>query len=471
MRYIFAGATAFSLLALAALWQGSGGPSASSSDSNVATAVAAGGDHTCALTDGGVVKCWGDNDGGQLGAGGLLGLGSGITHVSAGSEGTCAVTSAGAAKCWGQNRFGQLGDGTTTDRATPVNVVGLGTGVTSIETFAFTTCALRTTGGVSCWGRNDHGQLGDGTTTGSAVPVDVLGLSSDVSSISVGGGHACALTTQGAVKCWGFNDIGQVGDGSTVDQMMPANVNGLGSGVISIAAGGQHTCAVMASGGVKCWGQNSHGQLGNGVTSGLDANPEPVGVLGLTSGVAAIDLGGRHTCAITTVGGAKCWGDNESGQLGDGTTTSRSAPVDVVGLDTGVAALQAGGLHTCAVTTAGGAMCWGLNNAGQLGDGTTIDRATPVDVLGFAPTPSRPILHGERGTAVLTEAIRTGRDKAVSGLVIFAEPQPDTNYTAVFVSTDTQCRGQMITDKTTSGFRAVCGGNFANVTIDWVVIR
>ena len=305
-----------------------------------AQAVTAGRAHTCALTVAGGVKCWGSGAGGQLGDGrqlirvppvDVIGLGSGVKAISAGVIHTCALTVAGGVNCWGSNGFGgQLGDGTTTNRLTPVNVTGLGSGVTVIAAGDFHTCAVTVAGGVKCWGSNFRGALGDGTSTDRLTPVDVTGLGSGVTAIAAGGFHTCALTVGGGVKCWGNNFRGALGDGTNfINRLMPVDVTGLGSGVKAIAAGrGDHTCAVTVAGGVKCWGPNSWGVLGDGTTTD---RLTPVNVTGLGSGVTVTTAGDTHTCAVTVAGGVKCWGRNFLGELGDGTITDRLTPVNVTG--------------------------------------------------------------------------------------------------------------------------------------------
>ncbi|HUK95675.1 MAG TPA: PASTA domain-containing protein [Gaiellaceae bacterium] len=365
-------------------------PSGSRSASTRATAIAAGGLHTCLLTSAGAVKCWGYNRYGQLGDGtttdrhapvAVSGLAGGVAAIAAGYDHTCALTSAGGVECWGWNKYGQLGDGTTTDRRRPVDVSGLTSGVAAIAPGGGHTCALTSAGGVECWGDDEVGQLGDGTLTQRYTPVDVSGLTSGVAAIAAGAAHTCALTSAGGVKCWGDDELGQLGDGTLTQHYAPVDVSGLTSGVVAIAAGGDHACALTTAGGVKCWGDNTGGQLGDGTNEGSST---PVAVSGLTSGVMAIGAArASHTCALKTAGGVVCWGYNVDGQLGDGTTIERTAPVDVSGLTGGVAAIAAGGVHTCALTSAGGVECWGGNTHGGLGDGTKIDRHRPVGVIGF----------------------------------------------------------------------------------------
>ncbi|MFB9066769.1 RCC1 domain-containing protein [Pseudofulvimonas gallinarii] len=342
--------------------------------------------HSCASLTGGAMRCWGDNIYSQLGNGDsyeqpvavpVIGLASGVQSISGGGSHTCAVAN-GAARCWAYNYFGQVGDGTDTDRDIPTPVIGLASGTSAISAGMNHSCALTSTGGVKCWGANGFGQLGDGTDTNRLSPVNVSGLSSGVQAISAGGEHTCALTTAGGVRCWGNNDYGQIGDGSTTQRSTPVNVSGLTSGVQAISAGRFHTCAVLTTGAVRCWGINEDGQLGDGST--IDRST-PVNVSGFSTGGHAVAAGALHTCAVTTGGAARCWGYNGWGQLGNGTTTSSLVPVNVTGLSSGVLAIAAGGSHSCAAGTDGRARCWGGNEYGQLGDDTWNDSTTPVFVL------------------------------------------------------------------------------------------
>jgi alpha-tubulin suppressor-like RCC1 family protein len=388
-----------------------------------ATAITAGLNHTCVLTRTGGVKCWGSNDHDQLGDAAqwghrltpndVSGLSAGVKAIAAGVRHSCAVTSTGGVKCWGNSSQGQLGDGTTTRRfGMPVDVIGLSSGVTAIGAGSDDSCALTSTGGVKCWGYNRWGALGDGTTTTRSTPVDVSGLTSGVTAIAAAFVHTCALTHSGGVKCWGGNGSGQLGDGTTTDRLTPVNVSGLSSGVTAIAAG----CALTSAGSVKCWGRNNYGQLGDGTTRDSSM---PVDVSGLTSGVTAIAGNGAHTCALTSTGGVKCWGANDFGQLGDGTTGNRSTPVDVSGLNSGVTAIGVGSFHSCAITRTGGAMCWGWNVNAQLGDGTTVTRLRPANVLGLG-TPKATLAIVSR-TVVVTPArvaavkLRCGSQAACEG--------------------------------------------------------
>lgn len=291
-------------------------------------------------------------------------------QLAAGGSHTCVVTGTKGVKCWGTNYEGELGDGTVTDRAAPVDVIGL-TGVTAIAAGYQHNCALTNAGGVKCWGRNYHGQLGDSTTTSRSTPVDVVGLTSGVITIAGGGEQTCAITSVGALKCWGANSEGQLGDGTLVDKATAVDVTGLGNGVTDISLGGYHSCALMTSGGVKCWGSNYTGQLGFGTPHAGEKFPTPVDVVALGSGVTKIASAGGHSCVLTSAGGVKCWGSNSNGELGDGTYgNSRSTPQGVTGLASGVDLIAAGS-PSCALTTLGQIKCWGGGRNAYTYDSTT----------------------------------------------------------------------------------------------------
>ena len=230
------------------------------------------------------------------------------------------------------------------------------------------TCALSLSGGVRCWGVNDKGQLGNSSLVSSTVPVDVTGLTSGVSQISAGRAHTCAVTSGGGVKCWGDNTYGQLGDNSTTTSSSPVAVSGAGSGISKVYAGRDHTCALTSGGGIKCWGRNQTSQLGNSGSStcgGENCSLVPLTVY--ASGMIGVAAGSYHTCAITSGGGAKCWGNNYYGQLGNNSVYDSSMPVNVFGLSSGIIQVTAGDVHSCALTSTGYALCWGINEFYELG--------------------------------------------------------------------------------------------------------
>jgi alpha-tubulin suppressor-like RCC1 family protein len=325
---------------------------------------------------------WGFNDADQIGDGtttnrlspvNVIG-GKTFTQISAGNNHSCGLVNDGTIQCWGGNSVGQLGNGTATATDTPVTVPGI-TGATAVSAGDQTTCAI-VSGAAKCWGLNANGQIGDGTTTSRSTPTQVPGLTSGVTAISAGTETTCAIVA-GAAKCWGLNDAGEIGDGTMTNRLTPTQVSGLTSGVTAISAGTETTCAIVA-GAAKCWGNNGKGQIGDGTTT---TRLTPTQVSGLTSGVTAISSSDIFTCAIVS-GAAKCWGLNDAGEIGDGTTTNRSTPTQVSGLTSGVTAISGGEATTCAVVS-GAAKCWGFNNLGQIGDGTTTNRSTPTQVSGL----------------------------------------------------------------------------------------
>ncbi|MGB7538675.1 MAG: hypothetical protein WBM17_09065 [Anaerolineales bacterium] len=345
--------------------------------------------HSCAVLENGRVKCWGTNEYRQLGNETMLnsflpveveGLAD-AEAIAAGWAHTCALTRTGGVKCWGYNKNGELGNGQTADSGSPVSVQGLASGVIAIEAGDDHTCAVTGPGEVKCWGFNQYGQLGDGTTTSRSVPVPVQGLAGGALSVAAGWGHTCVLTADKSVKCWGNNEYGQLGYGPAEDyRFTPMDVAGLAMSAERITADGGQTCALTIYGGIRCWGNNHYGQLGDGTT---DVRNTPAAVTGLAQGMRNVAVGWNHTCGITRNGGLLCWGWNYYGQLGDGTKASRSAPVEVYGLSQGVEALSVGWRHTCAVTDLGALKCWGANESGQLGDGTSLDSQAPQTVAGL----------------------------------------------------------------------------------------
>ena len=236
-------------------------------------------------------------------------------------------------------------------------------------------------GGVKCWGSNTAGQLGDGTTTNASFPIGVAGLNNGVSAVTAGTTHTCALLQSGGVKCWGGNTAGQLGDSSQISRTTPVDVPGL-SGVIALDAGSAHTCAVDGTGAVYCWGANNSGQLGNGSRI---AQLQPIAVIGLPGAATNVAAGVAHTCALVQGGRLFCWGANESSQLGDGTAEDRLTPVEVSGLAANVLSLSAGGYHNCVLVTANRPLCWGRDSDGQLGAGALIQSTTLVPLAEARP--------------------------------------------------------------------------------------
>src|SRR5208283_4523204 len=356
------------------------------------TPLSAGFDHTCAVLSGGTVECWGDNSDGELGNGtttnsaipvAVSGLSGGATAVAAGFEFTCALLSGGNVECWGNNLLGQLGNAATSapQVTTPVMVTGYllpVRGAVQVTVGDVHTCALLSDATVECWGYNGRGQLGNGTTTASSIPVAVSGLSG-VTGITAGTEYTCALLSNGTGECWGDNVYGNVGDGTTLTQYStPVAVSSL-SGANAMTAGTDHTCALLYDGESECWGLNFYGALGNG---GTTDSPIPSAVSGAYL-ATAISAGDSTTCALISDGTVQCWGYNGSGELGNGTTTNSDTPVAVIGLS-GAKAIIDGYESTCALLSGGTVECWGGNVYGELGNGTNTNSNIPVAVIGLS---------------------------------------------------------------------------------------
>lgn len=400
------------------------------------TRLASGDGHTCGLTASGVTYCWGRNYEGQTGDGSYnssniptkVAGDLPIKSITAGALHTCGVTTANIAYCWGSNPDGQLGDGSTTIRRTPVQVAGA-TAFTSLTAGTEHTCGLTLAGLTMCWGHNDSGKLGDGTSGSStSSPVTVL-YDVKFGTIYAGYRHTCGISLAGATYCWGLNDNNQVGDGTTTNQSQPVAI-GTGLGLSTLALGWQHTCGLSSTGAAYCWGMNGNGQLGDdpwgstqpttvvavsggqsftrivagyGHTCGLTASgvvwcwgsnqfgesgrprdnfPVRVAAAPVSGSLtfSSLTAGKHHTCGVTTAGDAYCWGYNSYGQIGDGTSGSnRDTPTRVSGT-TKFVSITAGDWHSCALTSAGIAWCWGVNQSGELGDNTRTSRTNPAPV-------------------------------------------------------------------------------------------
>jgi len=379
------------------------------------TAIASAGHHTIALKGDGTVWTWGRNSSGQLGDGTLdsrlkpvqvvgpsSGFLTGVTAISSGYDHTITLKGDGTVWTWGNNDYGQLGDGTaglTARRLKPVQVVGPSsgflTGVTAISSGGNHTIALKGDGTVWTWGYNGYGQLGDTTTTNRSRPVQVLGpgtgFLTGITAIEGRQYHTVALKGDGTVWTWGDNTYGQLGDGTTTRRLKPVQVvgssTGFLTGITAVSGGAYHVIALKGDGTVWTWGYNYYGQLGNGTTTG---RLKPVQVVGPSSGfltgVTKIGAGSFHTIALKGDKTVWTWGDNDYGQLGDGTATRRYRPVQVVSPAVGgfladITEIEGGILHTITLKGDGSVWTWGDNVSGQLGDGTTTRRYRPVQAL------------------------------------------------------------------------------------------
>ena len=384
---------------------------------------------TCAILDNGAVSCWGDGYYGQLGNGATSdkttptltsSLGSSRTaalserdfdgdgtytifqahsyldtqeqSISSGGAHTCAILDNGSVSCWGQGLDGQLGNGGTINVTTPTSIGTLGTNRTAValSSGGSHTCAILDNGSVSCWGRGDNGQLGNGGTENSTLPVTTssLGAGRTAVALSSGAAHTCALLDNGLISCWGYGDYGQLGNGGTTGTNVPTLTSSLGTGrtAIALSSGQDHTCALLDNGSVSCWGDSNLGQLGNGMYYSL--TPTLTGSFGTGRTAVALSSGSFHTCAILDNGAVSCWGMGWHGQLGNGGAPfKQNTPVLVSSFGSGRTALaiSAGVFHTCAILDNGLVSCWGAGTSqggggdyGQLGNGGSTGSAVPT---------------------------------------------------------------------------------------------
>jgi alpha-tubulin suppressor-like RCC1 family protein len=355
------------------------------------TGVSAGGMVTCILVHGGGVKCWGYNVDGELGDSTMtssstpvsVGGVTGAIAVNSGYKHSCVVYPAGTISCWGTNQEGELGNSTLTNSSTPISVNGL-SGVVASSSGAAHTCALLANGSLYCWGDNETGELGINSLNrskpyGIASPVQVGAVSNAV-DVSAGFLNTCVLISGGSIKCWGYNADGQVGNGTVSPARphavpSPVHVSGI-TKAVAISAGAFHTCALIADGGVECWGYIATSDI---PPKALLNSSYPRQVAGIGKAIS-ISSGGFHTCALIAGGTVKCWGEDQFGQLGDGRLRDSAKPVTVLGIKHAVS-ISSGVLHSCAVLAGGAVKCWGGNNEGELGTGTLTASSVPLSVV------------------------------------------------------------------------------------------
>jgi alpha-tubulin suppressor-like RCC1 family protein len=362
--------------------------------------IDAGHDHSCAVLADGSAACWGSDFLGQLGNGPAitdpqptpspvaLPAGRRAVSIAAGGLHACAILDDGSAACWGYDAEGQLGNGPglTAEQPSPSPVaLPLGRTAVAISAGNLHTCAILDDGSAACWGSDGNGQLGNGAVTGDQPAPSPVALPPGRTAVAITAGHAhtCAVLDDGSAACWGFDALGEVGDGSgfSLEQPSPSRVAlPPGRTAVAISAGDAHTCALLDDGSAACWGVDATGQLGNGAAV-TGSQPSPTAVA-LPPGrrAVAITAGGAHTCATLEGGSVACWGLDDHGQLGNGPVTGDQASPAAVALPLGrtAVALTAGSRHACAVLDDGSAVCWGLDDRGQLGNGApVVDQADP----------------------------------------------------------------------------------------------
>lgn len=343
-----------------------------------------GGNADAGPDDGGLMDA-GPPDSG-LGDGGFPGDGGagGWTSVSAGGRHTCGMRPDGTLWCWGHNTWGELGIGTSglgAEKSFPVQVDAGTATWASTSAGGGHVCAIRSDGTLWCWGFNFNGEVGDGTTAERSSPVQV-GASTDWRSVSAGAGHSCGIRSDSSLWCWGGNPHGELGNNTDAGGLTPGLVDAGTPHWASVSAGGGHTCGTRTDGTLWCWGFNFDGQLGQG-TRADKSFPEQVG-----TGIdwVSVSAGGSHTCATQSDGSLWCWGDNSYGQLGNGTGADNGSPGQVDG-GSDWTSVSAGDRHTCGTRSNGTLWCWGNGADGALGNGTSglnVVRTTPVQVSGGA---------------------------------------------------------------------------------------
>ena len=363
--------------------------------------IAAGDKHTCAIAVDDTIWCWGDNTYSQLGSSAFTNEfswtpvkttalpGARIAkRIVAGANHTCVLATDGTVWCWGQNGNGNLGIGSFLNQGDPAKA-DLGGSALVISAGGSTTCAALSDDSLKCWGKGSTGQIGNGAnllSNGLPVNVSLVPDSSTVAHIEIGATHSCAISVAGAAWCWGEFTNGRLGTTASSNAVTPAATASLGGLAAEVAAGGAHTCALLTNGTITCFGNNNTGQLGQAITTASSSTPI---VVTLVATATHVSVGKQFTCALLSTAAVHCFGDDAEGQLGFGTSGSfRETPAAVTGLTGTVVDVVAGTSHACAVMSTGQVRCWGLNDQGQLGIGSqsNVSTATAISTLNVVPT-------------------------------------------------------------------------------------
>lgn len=347
----------------------------------IATGLTAGYEHTCARTASLAVFCWGSNRRGQLGTGTaslratvptrIQHAGAALTAIAAGWYHTCGLSIA-ATYCWGENEYGQLGTNSRVDAPQPVALVQGAPAFVEVTLGRNHTCARTTNGTAWCWGAPQVGNPATGPGSGDAlVPTQVQGNAPPFVQVASGQVHRCGRSTTGTAWCWGFNLVGQVGNGTTTNAQFPVQIPGGAPPYAQLTAGAAHTCALTSMGAAWCWGLGNSGQLGNNLAS-IQLSPVAVQAPGVT--FVELAAGAYHTCGRTVAGAIWCWGQNDVGQVGNNSSSDALVAAPVRGSPPPFVELVSGGGHSCARTAAGDVWCWGSNGEGQLGNAVALSR-------------------------------------------------------------------------------------------------
>jgi alpha-tubulin suppressor-like RCC1 family protein len=303
---------------------------------------------------------------------------SDAVQISAGQGRTCAVRATGELMCWGWNGTGAIGIGGTAPFPNQFAPTPVYSNVLQVSVGAAHTCARQVDGTALCWGNNNFGQVGNASTTLRSTPTTVIGIS-NVVDIAAGGDHSCAILGDGRVFCWGRNMEGQLGNGTTMSVQTPVQI---GISAVDIELGIFHSCAVVATGDARCWGSGGSGQLGNGTLSSstVPVSVTPLNVAGTNFRPLSVELGTYTSCGIFEGDRPGCWGLNDRGQLGNGSTGGNATAPGPLSNVTGALEIEVGIIHGC-VRTASDVLCWGDNPDGQIGDGTMNRALVPTRVM------------------------------------------------------------------------------------------